>query len=91
MGSVWELDFYSRPVLDDNQKKLWEVLICEGIVDTQANPDKLFRYSKFLPNTEVNSINLREAIQEAMEQAGTPQPHSLFSLPDAEYDSAGLR
>ncbi len=69
MGSVWELDFYSRPVVDDNQKKLWEVLICEGIVDTQAKPDQLFRYSKFLPNTEVNSINLKEAIQEALDQA----------------------
>jgi hypothetical protein len=76
MGSVWELDFYSRPVLDENQKKLWEVLLCEGIVDVQANPDKLFRYSKFLPNTEVNSINLKEAIQEAMEQAGT-QPSRI--------------
>jgi len=78
MGSVWELDFYSRPVLDDNQKKLWEVLICEGIVDTQVNPNELFRYSKFLPNTEVNSINLKDAIQEAMEQAETPPSRIRF-------------
>jgi hypothetical protein len=21
MGSIWELDFYSRPILDENQKK----------------------------------------------------------------------
>ena len=27
---VWELDFYSRPVLDEEGKKLWEVLICES-------------------------------------------------------------
>ena len=72
MGSVWELDFYSRPVLDENQKKLWEVLICEGIVDTQTQPDQLFRYSKFLRNTEVNSINLKAAIQEAIAQADIP-------------------
>jgi hypothetical protein len=78
MGSVWELDFYSRPVLDDNQKKLWEVLICEGIVDTRTNPDALFRYSKFLRNTEVNSINLKEAIQEAMEQAGAEPSRIRF-------------
>ena len=24
---TWELDFYSRPLLDDNGKKRWEVLI----------------------------------------------------------------
>lgn len=78
MGSVWELDFYSRPVLDDNQKKLWEVLICEGIVDTQTKPDQLFRYSKFLRNTEVNSVNLKGAIEEAMAEAETPPSRIRF-------------
>ncbi|TVP68526.1 MAG: DUF1092 family protein [Leptolyngbya sp. LCM1.Bin17] len=72
MGSVWELDFYSRPVLDENDKKLWEVLICEGLTDTQTDPDQLFRYSKFLSNTEVNSINLKAAIAEAIDQAPAP-------------------
>ncbi|HIK46912.1 MAG TPA: DUF1092 family protein, partial [Leptolyngbyaceae cyanobacterium M65_K2018_010] len=72
MGTVWELDFYSRPLLDDNQKRRWEVLICEGFVDTQANPDQLFRYSKWLSNTEVNSLNLQAALEEAIAQA--PQP-----------------
>lgn len=78
MGSVWELDFYSRPVLDDNQKKLWEVLICEGLVNTQADPDHLFRYSKFLSNTQVNSISLKDAIEEAMAQAETPPSRIRF-------------
>jgi len=82
MGSVWELDFYSRPVLDDNQKKLWEVLICEGLVDTRRQPDQLFRYSKFLSNTEVNSIALKEAIEEAIAaaiaQAETPPSRIRF-------------
>lgn len=72
MGSVWELDFYSRPILDENQKKLWEVLICEGAQDINADPTKLFRFSKYLSNTEVNSIKLKEAIREAMEQAAEP-------------------
>ena len=72
MGSVWELDFYSRPLLDENQKRQWEVLICEGFVDVHSQPDQLFRYSKFLSNTEVNSLNLQTAIEEAIAQASTP-------------------
>lgn len=72
MGTVWELDFYSRPVLDDNQKKLWEVLLCEGFSGGETMPDQLFRYSKFLPSSEVNSISLKGAIEEAIAQAGAP-------------------
>lgn len=68
MGSVWELDFYSRPILDDNQKKRWEVLICDGAQSTTDRPD--VRYSKFLSNKQVNSIELKQAIEEAIEQAG---------------------
>ncbi|MEO0970614.1 MAG: Tab2/Atab2 family RNA-binding protein, partial [Cyanobacteria bacterium J06639_18] len=33
MGSIWELDYYSRPILDEDQKKVWEVLICESPLD----------------------------------------------------------
>jgi hypothetical protein len=72
MGTVWELDFYSRPLLDENNKRRWEVLICEGIVDTQTDPATGFRYSKLLSNTEVNSLNLQAAIEEAIAQAPTP-------------------
>ncbi|MEO0735812.1 MAG: Tab2/Atab2 family RNA-binding protein [Cyanobacteria bacterium J06649_12] len=68
MGSVWELDFYSRPVLDDNQKKRWEVLICDGA--QSVNDGAEVRYSKFLSNQQVNSIELRDALKEAIEQAG---------------------
>ncbi|MBE9158557.1 Tab2/Atab2 family RNA-binding protein [Nodosilinea sp. LEGE 06152] len=69
MGTVWELDFYSRPVLDENQKKLWEVLLCEGLVDSQTDSAETFRYSKFLPSSEVNSITLKGAIEEAIAEA----------------------
>lgn len=74
MGTVWEIDFYSRPILDANNKKLWEVVISEGAQTVEADPEKLFRYSKFLSNTEVNSIELGKAIQEAIAQA--PEPPS---------------
>ncbi len=68
MGSAWELDFYSRPVLDDNQKKLWEVLICDGAQSVTGSSS--VRYSKFLSNKQVNSIELKQAIEEAIEKAG---------------------
>lgn len=78
MGTVWELDFYSRPILDENNKKRWEVLISEGLQTVDANPDDLFRYSKFLANTQVNSIELKNAIAEAIEQAPEPPSRIRF-------------
>lgn len=78
MGTVWELDFYSRPILDENNKKRWEVLISEGLQTVDANPETLFRYSKFLANTQVNSIELKNAIAEAIEQAPEPPSRIRF-------------
>lgn len=69
MVTVWELDFYSRPILDERNKKRWEVLISEGMQTIDADPATLFRYSKFLSNSEVNSLQLKAAIQEAIDQA----------------------
>lgn len=70
MTTIWELDFYSRPVLDDNQKKFWEVLVCESPIDVQSQSESLFRYSEFLPSTEVNSVRLRGALERAIAEAG---------------------
>ncbi|AFY38479.1 protein of unknown function DUF1092 [[Leptolyngbya] sp. PCC 7376] len=68
--TIWELDFYSRPILDDNQKKLWEVLICEAPTSIKQGDGDLFRYSEFCTNTEVNSITLKKAIEKAIAEAG---------------------
>ncbi|MFN6484683.1 MULTISPECIES: Tab2/Atab2 family RNA-binding protein [unclassified Nostoc] len=70
MGSIWEIDFYSRPILDANQKKVWEVLICESPLDIGTKTDSLFRYAQYCPSTQVNSGWLRTALQEAIKQAG---------------------
>ncbi|WP_375478760.1 Tab2/Atab2 family RNA-binding protein [uncultured Nostoc sp.] len=70
MGSIWEIDFYSRPILDANQKKVWEVLVCESPLDIAAKADSLFRYAQYCPSTQVNSGWLRTALQEAINQAG---------------------
>lgn len=69
MPVVWELDFYSRPVVDDNKKKLWEVLICESPTGVTSDLDSLYRYEQFCPNTQVNSGWLRQALEEAIAQA----------------------
>ncbi|MEO1396339.1 MAG: Tab2/Atab2 family RNA-binding protein [Cyanobacteria bacterium J06634_5] len=71
MGTVWELDFYSRPILDERQKKRWEILICEGLQSVDDDPESLFRYSKYVSNSEVNSEELKAALEEAIAQSGT--------------------
>lgn len=79
MGKIWELDFYSRPILDDNEKKLWEVLICESPTTVDAKLDTLFRYSEFCNNNQVNSITLAKAISKAIEESGeTPSKIRFF-------------
>lgn len=58
MGTIWELDFYSRPIVDEQQKKLWEVLVCDS--------QRLFEYARFCPGGQVNSGWLRTTLQEAL-------------------------
>ncbi len=70
-SQIWELDFYSRPILDKNKKKLWEVLICESPSDINSSTDNLFQYSKFCSNQTVNSIWLKEALEDAIAQGKT--------------------
>ena len=79
MGKIWELDFYSRPILDENQKKKWEILICETPTDIDADINSLFRYSQFCSNSEVNSITLKDAISKAIASSGeTPTKVRFF-------------
>ena len=70
MAVVWELDFYSRPILDENEKKRWEVLICESPTDLGADLSKIYRYSVFCANTEVNSITVANAMKAAIAESG---------------------
>ena len=69
-NTIWELDFYSRPILDENQKKVWEVLICESPTTVQRSLDDLFRYAQYCSSKTVNSLWLREAIEKAIAEAG---------------------
>ncbi len=66
---IWELDFYSRPILDENQKKRWELLICESPLQLQEQADAGFRHSQFCASSEVNSVWVRQALEKALSEA----------------------
>lgn len=79
MGTIWELDFYSRPILDEQKKKVWEVLICESPLSLDRPTDSLFRYAQFCPSTDVNSGWLKGALETAIAQASaTPDKIRFF-------------
>ena len=79
MTTIWELDFYSRPIVDENNRKVWEVLICETSLNINGSEEEIFRYSQYCSNQEVNSVWLGNAIKEAMAKSGqTPQKIRFF-------------
>ncbi len=78
MSTTWELDFYSRPILDDSGKKIWEMVVCESSQDVRADFGSLFQYHQRCPSTQVNSIWLQEAIKQAIAQAPTPPDRIRF-------------
>lgn len=69
MSKIWELDFYSRPILDENGKKVWEVLICESPTTIDADVAPLFRFAEYCSNAEVNSARLEQVLKAAIAEA----------------------
>ena len=74
----WELDYYSRPVLEPDGKKRWELLICssQGLDPSQAQ----FRWVVRCPAASVNSVWLRDALGEALtaaSEAGFAPPRRI--------------
>ena len=59
----WELDFYSRPILEADGRKRWELLITS--TPTLSDQDTPFRFIKCCPSGEVNSLWLTQALQDA--------------------------
>ncbi|CAM9616476.1 unnamed protein product [Chrysoparadoxa australica] len=57
----WELDVYSRPVVDENGKKLWELLLC----DSTGN----FKHVEQIPSNMVNSREVRKTIERIIDNA----------------------
>lgn len=79
----WELDFYSRPILEADGRKRWELLICSSADALQGDSDVGsggFRWQQDCPADSVNSIWLRQAIETALADAqrqGWPSPRRL--------------
>lgn len=65
-SDIIELDFCSRPLLDERGKKVWELLVC--------SPDRSFEYSQYFPNNKINSAELRKALQSLFDQPGAVLP-----------------
>eukprot|EP00985_Skeletonema_marinoi_P000990 scaffold407_cov103-Skeletonema_marinoi.AAC.2 len=57
----WELDCYSRPVLVDGKKKLWEILL----TDSSGN----MRIQRVLPSNKVNSREVRRVVEEIIDNS----------------------
>ena len=62
----WEIDFYSRPIIDENGKKRWELLITST---NNFKDKKTFKWEKICPASSVNSIWLKDAFDEAIDEA----------------------
>jgi hypothetical protein len=56
----WELDIYSRPVVTEGGKKLWELLI------TDSNGS--FKHVEAIPSNMVNSREVRQAVERVIEK-----------------------
>ncbi len=65
--SDWELDFYSRPIIEKNGKKRWELIISSS---KSFKTEEIFLWNKVCPANEVNSIWLTKALNEALNDAG---------------------
>ena len=63
----WELDYYSRPILESDGKKRWELLICSTPV--AGAPLEPFRLVQNCSASSVNSQWLKQALEQALEQA----------------------
>eukprot|EP00579_Thalassiosira_antarctica_P005377 CAMPEP_0201882036 /NCGR_PEP_ID=MMETSP0902-20130614/12982_1 /ASSEMBLY_ACC=CAM_ASM_000551 /TAXON_ID=420261 /ORGANISM="Thalassiosira antarctica, Strain CCMP982" /LENGTH=366 /DNA_ID=CAMNT_0048410405 /DNA_START=133 /DNA_END=1233 /DNA_ORIENTATION=- len=57
----WELDCYSRPVLVEGKKKLWEILM----TDSSGN----MRICRALPSNKVNSREVRRVVEEIIDES----------------------
>ena len=64
--SDWELDFYSRPIIEANGKKRWELIISST---RSYKTEDIFLWNKNCPANEVNSIWLTKALNEALNEA----------------------
>jgi hypothetical protein len=87
--SIWEADFYRRPLQDENGNPLWELLICD--------PDSSFRYSAFCSQSEARADWLLKQLQPlATEGHSIPKEIRVFrpqtlNLLESAANSLGIK
>jgi len=69
----WELDYYSRPIIEADGRKRWELLICATPQPQAASgsPAQPFRFCRPCSAGTVNSLWLREALEEALTESAS--------------------
>mmetsp|Transcript_18724 Transcript_18724/g.38053 ORF Transcript_18724/g.38053 Transcript_18724/m.38053 type:complete len:323 (-) Transcript_18724:1807-2775(-) len=60
---IWEIDFFSRPVLNPSGKRLWELII--------VNKNETFEHVESIPNNLINSKELRKRIRQQIDSVKT--------------------
>ena len=68
--TIWEADFYRRPLQDARGQPLWELIICDR--------DRSFRYRAFCPQAEANAAWLRQQIEGAVAAEQRPDRLLVF-------------
>ena len=53
---IWEVDFFSRPVVNSDGKKIWELIV--------VNNNQTFQHNELVPNNLVNSKELKKRMNE---------------------------
>lgn len=83
--TLWQVDFYQRPLQDQQGHRLWELLIC--------SPDGEFRHQSLCPQPEVNSEwvcqQFRQCSDTLPERVQLFRPQSL-NLIEAACQSLGI-
>ena len=69
-STVYELDFCSRPILDERNKKVWELLVTDS--------NGTFVHSQFFPNNKINSTELKNAMAELLASRNEKPEKVLF-------------
>eukprot|EP00897_Mesotaenium_endlicherianum_P004928 jgi/Mesen1/4463/ME000227S03477 len=65
----WELDFCSRPILDERGKRVWELLVCDS--------SRRLQHTEYFPSNRINSATLRDALLRIIQERGAPRPQKV--------------
>ncbi|MGB3494596.1 MAG: Tab2/Atab2 family RNA-binding protein [Elainellaceae cyanobacterium] len=68
--TIWQVDFYRRPLKDKASNPLWELVICSS--------DKTFAAYAFCPQPEANAQWLAQQFQDLVQQTQIPERIEIF-------------